>query len=163
MKKNQEAFVGIDTATTHNAVAEVGRNGEVRYLGTFENTSGAVTKLIRKLAVRYETLHFYYGAGPGATGGHEVAAAASNECAALFNQACAGSLPKTRPQSPLRDLWRDWRPSPLRGSLLGRASKVSGAGEVYDNTGQTKISTFQVVRKSRINCTSKVCSSVDLG
>jgi hypothetical protein len=51
MKKNQEAFVGIDTATTHNAVAEVGRNGEVRYLGTFENTSGAVTKLIRKLAV----------------------------------------------------------------------------------------------------------------
>jgi transposase len=40
MQKGHEVFVGIDTAKTHNAVAvaEAARDGEVRYLGTFENT-----------------------------------------------------------------------------------------------------------------------------
>jgi len=66
MKKGQEVFVGIDTAKTHNAVAvaESGRDGEVRYLGAFENTFEAVSKLVRKLAGRYEKLYFCYEAGP---------------------------------------------------------------------------------------------------
>ena len=69
MKKGQEAFVGIDTAKTHNAVAvaEAGRDGEVRYLGNFENTPDAVASLIRKLASRYERLHVCYEAGPTGT------------------------------------------------------------------------------------------------
>jgi transposase len=43
MKKGSEIFVGIDTAKAHNAVAvaEAGRDGEVRYLGTFDNTPDA--------------------------------------------------------------------------------------------------------------------------
>src|SRR5450755_2898676 len=43
---------------------EGGREGEVRYLGEFDNTPDAVAKLIRKLAGRYETLPICYEAGP---------------------------------------------------------------------------------------------------
>ena len=66
MKKNGEAFVGIDTAKARNAVAiaEGGRKGEIRYLGEIDATPDAVAKLVRKLAGRYETLQFCYEAGP---------------------------------------------------------------------------------------------------
>jgi transposase len=65
MKKGSEVFVRIDTAEAHNAVAvaEAGRDGEVRYLGTFDNTPDAVVRLVRKLAGRYEALHFCCEAG----------------------------------------------------------------------------------------------------
>src|SRR3954447_19766729 len=65
MKKGSEIFVGIDTAKAHNAVAvmEAGRDDEVRYLGTFDNTPDAVAKLVRKLAGRYKALHFCCEAG----------------------------------------------------------------------------------------------------
>ncbi len=50
MKRSGAAFVEIDTAKLKNAVAvaEGGRDGEVRYLGEFENTPDTVAKLIRK-------------------------------------------------------------------------------------------------------------------
>jgi len=66
MKRDGEVFVGIDTAKARNAVAiaEGGRDGEVRYLGAFDNTPTAVAKLLRKLTDRYETLHICYEAGP---------------------------------------------------------------------------------------------------
>src|SRR3954453_4736417 len=67
MKKGNEAFVGMVTAEANNAVAveAAGRTGEVRYLGTFDNTPDAVARLVRKLAGRYETLRFCcYKAGP---------------------------------------------------------------------------------------------------
>jgi|tagenome__1003787_1003787.scaffolds.fasta_scaffold20865972_2 hypothetical protein len=40
MKKGSEVFVGVDTAKADNAVAvaEADRDGEGRYLGTFDNT-----------------------------------------------------------------------------------------------------------------------------
>src|SRR3954447_21804566 len=65
MKKGSEIFVGIDTAKAHNAVAvtEAGRDGEVWYLGTFDNTPDAVAKLVRKRSSRYEKLYFCYEAG----------------------------------------------------------------------------------------------------
>ncbi len=58
MRRHGEAFVGIDTAKARNAVAvaEGGREGELRYLGEFANTPDAVAKLVSKLAERYETL-----------------------------------------------------------------------------------------------------------
>jgi transposase len=66
MKRHGEAFVGIDAAKARNAVAvaEGGRDGEVRYCGEFDNTPDATAKLIRRLAERYETLHVCYEAGP---------------------------------------------------------------------------------------------------
>ena len=66
MKKSGVAFIGIDTAKLKNAVAlaEAGRDGEIRYLGEFENTPDDVAQLIRKLASRYKKLHVCYEAGP---------------------------------------------------------------------------------------------------
>ena len=60
MKRVGEAFVGIDTAKLRNAVAvaEAGRNGEIWYLGEFDNTTEATAKLIRKLSGRHEVLYF---------------------------------------------------------------------------------------------------------
>ena len=62
MKKSGVAFIGIDTAKLKNAVAlaEAGRDGEIRYLGEFENTPDDVAQLIRKLASRYKKLHVCY-------------------------------------------------------------------------------------------------------
>lgn len=66
MKGHGEAFIGIDTAKERNAVAiaEGGRDGEVRFLGEIDNTPEAVAKLVRKLTDRYETVQFCYEAGP---------------------------------------------------------------------------------------------------
>ena len=58
-------FVGLDqhAATIAVAVAESGRDGEVRSLGTIANRPEAVRKLVAKLGPP-ETLRFCYEAGP---------------------------------------------------------------------------------------------------
>ena len=80
MKKSGVAFVGIDTAKLKNAVAEAGRDGEIRYLGEFENTPDTVAKLIRKLAGRYERLHVCYEAGPTGYGLYRQILAFGHDC-----------------------------------------------------------------------------------
>jgi transposase len=82
MKKHGDAFVGIDTAKARNAVAvaEGDRNGEIRYLGEFDNTPDAVAKLVRKLAERYETVHFCYEAGPTGYGLYRQITALGQSC-----------------------------------------------------------------------------------
>ena len=54
MEHNSEAFIGIDTSKLKNAVAiaEGGRDGEVRYLGEIETTDAATRKLVKKLATK---------------------------------------------------------------------------------------------------------------
>jgi len=66
MSEYSEAFVGFDTSKLRNAVAiaEGGRDGEVRFLGEIDNTAEATAKLVRKLAGKYERLTFCYEAGP---------------------------------------------------------------------------------------------------
>jgi transposase len=82
MRKHGEAFVGIDTAKARNAVAvaEGGREGELRYLGESDNTPDAVAKLVRKLAERYETVQFCYEAGPTGYGLHRQILALGQNC-----------------------------------------------------------------------------------
>lgn len=102
MKKHGEAFVGIDTAKARNAVAvaESGRGGEIRYLGEFDNTPDAVIKLVRKMADRYETVHFCYEAGPTGYGlyrqirslGHEM-----HRCGTVADPAPAGRPGQDQP------------------------------------------------------------------
>lgn len=72
MGQHSEAFVGIDTSKLKNAVAiaEAGRDGEVRYLGEFDNTEAAMRKLINKLSAKYAKLTFCYEAGPTGYGLH---------------------------------------------------------------------------------------------
>ena len=50
MADYSEVFVGIDTSKLRNAVAiaEGGRNGEVRYLGEIDNTEAATSKLVQE-------------------------------------------------------------------------------------------------------------------
>ena len=54
MRHHSEAFIGIDTSKLRNAVAiaEGGRDGEVRYLGEIPNTEAAIRKLVAKLAAK---------------------------------------------------------------------------------------------------------------
>jgi transposase len=60
------AYVAFDTAKLRNsvAVAEAGRDGEIRYLGEIDTTVAATAKLVRKLAAKYAQLSFCYEAGP---------------------------------------------------------------------------------------------------
>jgi transposase len=67
-----EVFIGIDTSKLRNAIAiaEAGRDGEVRFLGEIDNTKEATRKLVAKLSQRYQKLHFCYEAGPTGYGLH---------------------------------------------------------------------------------------------
>jgi len=104
MKRHGEAFVGIDTAKARNAVAvaESGRGGEIRYLGEFDNTPDVVIKLVRKMADRYETVHFCYEAGPTGYGLYRQIRSLGHECAVV-----APSLIPRRPGDRVKTNRRD--------------------------------------------------------
>src|SRR5579864_6136434 len=104
MKKHGEAFVGIDTAKARNAVAvaDSGRRGEIRYLGEFDTSPEAVTKLVRKLADRHETLHFCYEAGPTGYGLYRQIVALGQSCTVV-----APSLIPRRPGERVKTNRRD--------------------------------------------------------
>ena len=55
MGHHSEVFIGIDTSKLRNAVAiaEAGRNGEVRYLGEIDTSEAATSKLVASLARKY--------------------------------------------------------------------------------------------------------------
>jgi transposase len=50
MEHHTKAFVALDTAKLRNAVAiaDAGRNGEIRYLGEIDNTEAETRKLVAK-------------------------------------------------------------------------------------------------------------------
>jgi transposase len=104
MRRCREVFVGIDTAKARNAIAiaEAGRQGEVRYLGEFDNTPDAVAKLVRKLGDRYETLHFCYEAGPTGYGLYRQILAMEHGCMVV-----APSLIPRRPGERVKTNRRD--------------------------------------------------------
>jgi transposase len=66
MKKYSEAFIGFDTAKKKHAVAIAngGRDGEIRYFGEIDSAPATVAKVIGKLAERHDRLHVCYEAGP---------------------------------------------------------------------------------------------------
>jgi transposase len=66
MGEHSVAYVAFDTSKLRNsvAIAEAGREGEIRYLGEIDNTVAATAKLVRKLAGKYAELTFCYEAGP---------------------------------------------------------------------------------------------------
>jgi transposase len=74
-------FVGLDEAKDDIAVAvaEEGREGEVREYGKIPNTPEALTKLVRKLGVP-KRLHFVYEAGPCGYGTYRHLKSLGAEC-----------------------------------------------------------------------------------
>jgi transposase len=66
MEKHTEVFVGVDVAKARHAVAvaEEGRQGEVRYIGEIGADVDSVRRLVGKLEKRHGRLHFCYEAGP---------------------------------------------------------------------------------------------------
>src|ERR1700736_5878776 len=82
MSDHSEAFVAFDTSKLRNAVAiaDGGRAGEVRFLGEFENSTTATSKLVRKLAARYQRVTFCYEAGPTGYELHRQIKVLGHEC-----------------------------------------------------------------------------------
>ena len=72
MAKHRLAFVAFDSAKEKHAVAiaDDGRDGEVRYVGEIANSPDAIKKLVTRLSRQYEQLHFCYEAGPTGYGLH---------------------------------------------------------------------------------------------
>jgi transposase len=66
MEKDSELFVGLDTSKLKIsvAVADGGRNGEVRFFGDISSEPASVASMVAKLAKRSANLHFCYEAGP---------------------------------------------------------------------------------------------------
>jgi hypothetical protein len=60
MTTPKEVFVGIDVAKRRHAVAiaDAGRDGEIRYMGEFDASPESMTRLIKKLAAKHDKLHF---------------------------------------------------------------------------------------------------------
>jgi transposase len=87
-------FVGLDVhkATVAVAVAEDGREGEVRSYGTIENTPASIGKLLRRLARPGRMLHFCYEAGCCGYNLHRQICAAGHHCSVI--------APSLVPQKP---------------------------------------------------------------
>src|SRR5690349_24638025 len=82
MAEMREAFVGIDVAKLRNAVAvaDAGRDGEVRFHGEVDASAESMRRLAAKLAGKYERLHFCYEAGPTGQGLHRPLTGLGHSC-----------------------------------------------------------------------------------
>ena len=82
MGEHSEVFVAFDTAKLKHAVAiaEGGREGEIRYLGEIENQPGPIERMIKKLGRRYGKLRVCFEAGPTGYGLYRQMQALGHDC-----------------------------------------------------------------------------------
>jgi transposase len=85
VQHHSEAFIGIDTSKLKNAIAiaEGGRDGEVRYWGEIDASEAATRKLVAKLAAKYDKLTFCYEAGPTGYGLQRLIDRLGHPCAVV--------------------------------------------------------------------------------
>lgn len=123
MEHYSEAYIGLDVSKSRNAVAvaEGGRNGEIRYLGEVDNTLEATRKLSAKLGAKYERLQFCYEAGPTGYGLHRWLTDLGHACMVV-----APSLIPQRPGDRVKTNRRD----------AEGLAKLLRAGELTERTKQ---------------------------
>ena len=82
MVEVREAFIGIDAAKLRNAVAiaDAGRDGEVRFLGEVDASPEGMRRLAARLAAKYDRLHFCYEADPTGYGLHRLLTGLGHHC-----------------------------------------------------------------------------------
>lgn len=82
MKEDTVFYVGVDVSKAKHAVAiaESGRDAEVRYFGEIEATLAAVERFVRKLERKSAHLHFCYEAGPTGYGLYRQLVALGHRC-----------------------------------------------------------------------------------
>jgi transposase len=104
MEECSEAFIGIDVAKRRNAIAiaEAGRDGEVRYLGEVDASPEGMHKVVARLAAKYRTLHFCYEAGPTGYGLYRQLTALGYDCSVV-----APSLIPRKPSERVKTNRRD--------------------------------------------------------
>ena len=109
MGQSTEAFIGIDAAKKRNAiaVAEAGRDGEVRYWGEVDASPESMRKIVAKLAGRFEKLHFCYEAGPTGYGLYRLIVELGHACPVV-----APSLTPKKPGDRVKTNRRDAAPWP---------------------------------------------------
>lgn len=104
MEKSPRVFVGIDVAKMRNAVAiaEEGRQGEVRYLGEFDTDEATMRRLVKRLAGKHEQATFCYEAGPTGYGLYRLIRSMGHDCTVV-----APSLIPRRPGDNVKTNRRD--------------------------------------------------------
>ena len=82
MSDYTEAFVGIDVAKLKNAlaIADVGREGEVRFFGEVDASVTSVRRVIQRIAAKFDWVHFCYEAGPTGYGLYRLIRSLGHEC-----------------------------------------------------------------------------------
>ncbi len=104
MEHSAEVFVGIDVAKLRNAVAiaDGGRQGDVRYLGEFDTDEASTRRWVKRLAARHESVTFCYEAGPTGYGLHRLLRSMGFDCIVV-----APSLIPRRPGDQVKTNRRD--------------------------------------------------------
>jgi len=78
----REAFVGIDVAKLRNAIAiaDAGREGEVRFFGEVDASGVNMRRVILRIAGKFDRMHFCYEAGPTGYGLYRLIRSLGHEC-----------------------------------------------------------------------------------
>lgn len=82
MADYREAFVGIDVAKLRNAIAiaDAGREGEVRFFGEVDASSENMGRVIERITTKFDRVHFCYEAGPTGYGLYRLIRSLGHEC-----------------------------------------------------------------------------------
>jgi transposase len=158
---DKEAFIGVDVAKLRNAVAvaDAGRDGEVRFYGEVDASPDSMRRLAARLAGKYQRLHFCYEAGPTGYGLHRLLTGLGHSCIVVApsliprkpsdrvktNRRDAVSLARLLRAGELTAVWvPDTAHEAMRGLVRARAAAARDVG-----TKKRQVSAF-LLRHSRL-------------